>query len=115
MGKDLIEAVMEFFTNRKMLRAWNRTAFTLIPKVPVPATMKEFRPLACCNVICNCISKWVLSSLVGQNQSAFISGRDVVDNVIFMQEIVKNYNKVGEEPRCAIKVDLQKAYDTVQW
>ena len=36
-----------------------------------------------------------MPSLVGIQQSAFVSGRDIVDNVLFMQEIMKNYHKEG--------------------
>lgn len=53
--------------------------------------------------------------LVGNNQSAFVAGRDIVDNILFMQEVVKNYHKEGGSPQCAIKVDIQKAYDSINW
>lgn len=57
VGQDFIDAIMEFFTNGKLLKAWNGTALTLIPKVAVPNTMRDFRPIACCNVIYKCISE----------------------------------------------------------
>lgn len=122
VGNDITEAVLEFFRNGKMLKAWNGTALALIPKIAIPNTMRDFRPIACCNVIYKCISKvlvhrlkGVMADLVGPNQSAFIAGRDIVDNVPFMQEIVRNYHKHEGRPKCAIKVDIQKAYDTIQW
>lgn len=34
---------------------------------------------------------------------------------MFMQEIVKNYHKDEGPPRCALKVDIQKACDSVRW
>ncbi|MDD0160935.1 reverse transcriptase domain-containing protein, partial [Shigella flexneri] len=32
-----------------------------------------------------------------------------------MQELLKNYHRNSRPPRCAIKVDILKAYDTVDW
>ncbi|XP_058181312.1 uncharacterized protein LOC131299748 [Rhododendron vialii] len=38
-----------------------------------------------------------------------------MDNILLMQELVKNYHKDNGQPRCAIKMDLMKAYDSVDW
>lgn len=102
VGEHVIYVVMEFFVNGKMPKAWNSTVLTLIPKIPIPNTMKDLRPIACCNVLYKCISKVIVhrlkkvkAFLVGTQQTAFIEGRDIVDNVLFMQEIMKNYHKTG--------------------
>jgi len=50
-----------------------------------------------------------MNFLVGPQQSAFIAGRDIVDYVLFMQEMVRNNHKDGGTPRCVMKVDTQKA------
>ncbi|XP_038998866.1 uncharacterized protein LOC120124224 [Hibiscus syriacus] len=49
------------------------------------------------------------------SQSAFVKGRNIVDNTLLAQEIVKGYSRKSLSPRCAIKVDLQKAFDSVSW
>lgn len=38
-----------------------------------------------------------------------------MDNILLMQELVKNYHKSGQSPRCAIKMDLMKDYESVDW
>lgn len=69
-----------------------------------------------------CISKilanrlqGVLPYLIDKTQSAFIKGRSIVDNVLLMQEVVRGYHRDSGSPRCSIKVDLMKAYDSVDW
>lgn len=42
-----------------------------------------------------------------------MKGRSIVDNVLLMQELVKNYHKNRGHPRCAIKLDLMN--DSVEW
>ncbi|GKA92259.1 ribonuclease H-like domain-containing protein [Tanacetum coccineum] len=56
-----------------------------------------------------------INEVVSENQSAFIPGRRISDNILLTQEIVHNYHRNRGPPRCAFKVDIQKAYDTVDW
>ncbi|KAL0294971.1 UNVERIFIED_CONTAM: Retrovirus-related Pol polyprotein from type-2 retrotransposable element R2DM [Sesamum calycinum] len=49
------------------------------------------------------------------SQNAFIPGRLISDNVLLAQELFSGYNQCRLPPRCALKVDLRKAYDTVEW
>ncbi|GAA0155495.1 hypothetical protein LIER_13209 [Lithospermum erythrorhizon] len=47
--------------------------------------------------------------------SAYVPGRKIVDRVMLMQELVNGYTRAAGKPRCAIKIDIMKAYDTVRW
>lgn len=60
VGQDLTNAVLEFFSHGSMLKAWKSTAVALIPKKDVPESMRDFRPISCCNVIYKCISKVIV-------------------------------------------------------
>lgn len=55
------------------------------------------------------------NDLVDDTQNAFIPGRRISDNILLTQEILKNYHHQIGVPRCAIKVDIKKAYDSVSW
>nr|GEU94056.1 putative reverse transcriptase domain, reverse transcriptase zinc-binding domain protein [Tanacetum cinerariifolium] len=59
--------------------------------------------------------KGSLINLVSQNQSAFVPGRRISDNILLTQELMHNYHLDRGQPWCAFKVDIQKAYDTVDW
>ncbi|KAL0293402.1 UNVERIFIED_CONTAM: Retrovirus-related Pol polyprotein from type-2 retrotransposable element R2DM [Sesamum angustifolium] len=45
----------------------------------------------------------------------FVPGRSIGDNILLAQEMFAGYNRQGLPKRCALKVDLRKAYDTVEW
>ncbi|KAL2252885.1 UNVERIFIED_CONTAM: hypothetical protein Sindi_0083200 [Sesamum indicum] len=57
----------------------------------------------------------VLDKLISPYQSAFIPGRSIGDNIMLAQELFTGYNQIRLSPRCALKVDIRKAYDTVEW
>lgn len=120
VGPDIICAIQHFFSFGQMHYAWNVTAVTLVPKYNFPNSMKDYRPISCCNVTYKCISKFitkrlqsVFPHLISPHQSAFIKGRSIAENILLMQELVPNYHQDHSPPRCAIKVDLMKAYDSV--
>ena len=120
VGEDVCLAVKDFFTHSKLLKQVNHTILSLIPKVPNPEKITDFRPISCCNVIYKCISKIIanrirgcLDNVVDLKQAAFIPGRKISDNILLTQEIMHNYHLHRGPPRCAFKVDIQKAYDTV--
>lgn len=111
-----------FFVNGKLLKEVNHTIIALLPKVNSPTRITDFRPISCCNALFKCISKIIanrikdsLTILVGSNQSAFVPGRRISDNILLTQELMHNYNLDRGPARCAFKVDIQKAYDTVDW
>jgi len=86
--------------------------------------MKDFRPISLCNVTYKIISKIlarrlknVMTSVVSENQAAFIPGRYITDNVFIAHEIM---HSLRVQKRCAnsymaIKTDISKAYDRIEW
>ncbi|GJY85462.1 RNA-directed DNA polymerase, eukaryota, reverse transcriptase zinc-binding domain protein [Tanacetum coccineum] len=71
------------------------------------------------NDICSAIlterMKKCLGRLVSQNQSAFIPNRQIQENILISQELLKGHDREDGPKRVALKIDLQKAYDTVNW
>ncbi|XP_071694872.1 uncharacterized protein [Rutidosis leptorrhynchoides] len=122
VGEDVVKAVKDFFSQGKLLKEINHTLISLVPKVQSPSKVTDFRPISCCNVMYKCISKVItnriklsLDDIVSENQSAFIPNRRISDSIMLTQEIMKNYHLDRGVSRCAFKVDIQKAYDTVNW
>jgi hypothetical protein len=100
----------------------NATSIFLIPKVANPTRLIDFHPISCCNTVYKCIAeilagriKAVLPSLVCPYQTAFICGWRISNNILLSQELMKGYHKSTGPARCAMKVDLMKAYDSVRW
>ena len=63
VGSDVIEAVMSFFNSGCILREINCTIIALVPKVPNPESLHDYRPISCCNTIYKCISKIIASRI----------------------------------------------------
>lgn len=122
VGTDVIQAVKEFFEEGIILKQLNATLLSLIPKTSAPRDASEYRPIACCNVVYKCISKVlcgrlkkVLDDLVDDNQGAFVAGRYILHNVLLSKELIRLDNRGKISARCMMKIDLIKAYDSVDW
>ena len=122
VGSDVLLAVHEFFYRSCLLRQLNHTLLCLIPKKPNAASVTDYRPISCCNVLYKCISKIVadrmkgaLNGLINQAQYAFITSRRISDNILMAHELVAGYHRGVGPPKCAFKIDIRKAYDTVNW
>ncbi|GKC41519.1 sodium/hydrogen exchanger 6 [Tanacetum coccineum] len=120
VGGDITCAIRDFFSNGKLLKELNHTIISFIPKVTTPARINDYRPISCCNVLYKCISKIIvervkegLGNIVSINQSSFVPGHRISENILLTQELMRNYHRRRGPPRCAFKVDIQKAYDTV--
>ncbi|KAK4383827.1 hypothetical protein Sango_3115800 [Sesamum angolense] len=121
IGEEVVTAILEFFTTGRLLKQVNTTILALIPKVRVPSLVSDFRPISCCNVLYKVITKivqhlrLVLDKIISPSQNAFVPGRSIGDNILLAQEMFSGYNRQGLPMRCALKVDLRKAYVTVEW
>jgi len=57
----------------------------------------------------------ILKGIVNPMQNAFLGGRFMSDNINLVQELLRQYGRKRSSPRCLLKVDFKKAFDSVHW
>ena len=89
VGKDVTEVVLNALNSGFVLDLLNSTFITLIPKIKDPKKVSDFRLISLCNVVYKLIAKVLVNHLklilpyvVSNSQSAFLSGRLIIDNVL---------------------------------
>lgn len=118
----VIEFVQKVFVSGKFPKSINTTLLVLIPKIEHPESFNQFRPISLCNVIFkiltkvlgNCM-KLVLLKIIGQGQTSFIPGRDIIENIIVAKEMAHSRRNNSGQKFVAIKIDLQKTYNRLKW
>lgn len=121
---EVCAAIEEFFLNGQLPNVINETIVALVPKIPLPESIHQIRPISSCNFLPKIISKILvlrMKSMMGhiitQNQSAFIGGKLIQDNLLVAHEIFHALKKKGKRGKegIAIKLDMSKAYDRLEW
>ena len=84
--------------NRTILKVLNTSFISLIPKQDNAQTPDRFRPIALCNVVYKIISKVIanrlkplLPTLVSVEQSGYVEGRQILNNIIQAHEVAHSF------------------------
>lgn len=122
MGQDTVDAVKEFFKSGRLLRQFNTTAISFIPKVVGADQLTQFRPISLCSTVYKVMArllkkklKLCVSDIVQRNQVGFVQDRLLCENVLLATELVKEFNMEGPTTRGCLKIDISKAYDNLSW
>ncbi|GKV34368.1 hypothetical protein SLEP1_g42745 [Rubroshorea leprosula] len=118
---DFVAFFHEFHQSCKLVKGLNSSFLTLIPKKLNPRELKDFRPISLIGCVYKILSKVlanrlknVMSEIISETQSAFIGGRQLVDSVLVLNEVVDEVRN-RKTPAFVFKADFQKAYDCVNW
>jgi hypothetical protein len=124
VGNKVTTEVLNVLRGAPMPAEWNNTIIALIPKVKNPVKVTDLRPISLCNVLYKIISKvlanrlkCILPDIISSSQSAFVPGRLVSNNILIAYDLTHYHMNQGEGGigYAAIKLDMSKAYDRVQW
>lgn len=124
VGDDVCDMVLNFLNFGEMPPDINHTFVALIPKTKRPTKMTELRPISLCNVSYKLIAKvlanrikCILPLVVDENQSAFVPGRLITDNILLSSEVFHymRHNHAKKRGFMALKLDMSKAYDRIEW
>ena len=91
----MVEFCLATLNEGKSVKDTNNTIITLIPKIEKSEKVRDVRPISLCNVLYKVISKCLVDRLRGtmdisisENQSAFVGGRQIFDNVMIGYEAI---------------------------
>lgn len=123
VGRKLCLEIQHIFLSSSMNPQWNDCVVTLIPKIDGPKMIKHYDPIGLCNVTYKIVTKIIVRELtkimgdiISPNQTGFVSGRQGIDNVLILQEMVYHFRKTkSSKGGMTIKLDLDKAYDLLEW
>ncbi|KAL0327023.1 UNVERIFIED_CONTAM: LINE-1 retrotransposable element O protein [Sesamum angustifolium] len=124
VGRDVTVCVLNLLNSHIMPADLNSTHLVLIPKCKNPEFLTQFRPISLCNVVYKIASKVIsnrlkvfLDKIISPAQSAFVPGCLISDNVLLAFELnhFLNTKTRGEQGWMALKLDVSKAYDKVEW
>jgi hypothetical protein len=110
---DVMRVLHHFHAQGTFVRSLNAIFIALIPKKAGAKEVKDFRPISLLSSLYKIIAK-VLGSLITPTQNAFNKRRQILDSVLIASECVDSRLKDGI-PGVLCKLDLEKAYDYVNW
>lgn len=123
IGMSMVEEVTRILNGGFITNTLGSILISLILKVPNPIHVVDFKPIALCNVVYNVFIKIlanqikdILTSIIRENQTTFVPGRNISHNIIMAQEVMHSMRfKKDNKSFMVLKGELEKAYDRVRW
>ena len=111
----------EFYEHSKFVKRLNATFLVLIPKKVGVENLRDFRLISLvgslykwlAKVLANRLKK-VVGKVVSKAQGVFVEGRQIIDAVLIANEAIDSILK-NNENGIMCKLDIEKAYDNVDW
>ena len=111
----------DFHEKARFVRSLNSTFIVLVRKKGGAEDIKDFRPISLVNSLYKLIAKVlanrlkkVMSKLVNTAQNTFMARRQILDASLIANEVIDSITK-KKEKRFLYKLDIEKAYDTLNW
>lgn len=113
VGKDVINMIKALWHSGKLLRKLNHTNLVLIQKVSCPKNLSQYHPIVVCNVSYKVLAKVltnrlmrVMLKVICDNQSAFVVGKQIQDNIIVVHEILHSRMHQTKEEDAGMALNL---------
>jgi hypothetical protein len=120
--KEVVNAVIEFFSTGWILPGFNSNIIALLPKTPSASSVDQYRPIAMANFKFKIISKIIadrlasiMPSIVSEEKKGFIHDRNIKDCLCIASEAVNLLHNKSFGGNLALKIDITKAFDTLDW
>ncbi|GKA57457.1 cysteine-rich receptor-like protein kinase [Tanacetum coccineum] len=121
IAPDVMDYIREFEMTSFLPRGCNSSFIALVPKVKDPLVRNDFRPISLIGSQYKILAKilanrlaMVIPSVVSEAQTVFIKGRQIIDGLLVVDEIIL-WAKVYKKKLFMLKVDFEKAFDTLSW
>lgn len=120
--QDIICAINSIYNLRcRDFNLLNKANIVLIPKKDGPEGIADYRPISLIHGFAKLVSKLLaarlaphLNQLISPCQSAFIKGRSIHDNFMYVRNLARRLHR-NKTPTLFLKLDISKAFDSVRW
>lgn len=118
---DLFRLFVWFYEGKLDVQRLNYGIITLLPKTMEANKIQQYRPICLLRCPYKLITKVMdirvapyAPKLFSIQQNAFIKGRDIMDGIMSLHEIM-HYTHIKKHTGVILKLDFEKAYDKVNW
>jgi hypothetical protein len=118
---DVLGFFEEVYEHDTFAHSLNAIFVALIPKTRNASNIRDFHPISLIGSVYKILAKVlanrlkrVLDGLVSESQNAFVGGRQTPDSVLIANECLDSRLR-SHLPSVVCKLDIEKAYDHVNW
>ncbi|KAL4561276.1 hypothetical protein LXL04_033440 [Taraxacum kok-saghyz] len=121
MHGDIMRFVRYFEEHGRFSRGCNSSFISLLPMIKDPLVLSDYRPISLIGCVYKIMAKTlairlkgVVGSVIGDVQTAFLKGRNILDGPMIINEVC-SWAKKSKQKLFLLKVDFDKAFDSINW